>query len=61
MSGKKNFVVVQDIEKPFEPKLHEDLAKFCTRNGFNYNTVRNLEFPVVFKKKYYISKVSLEE
>lgn len=59
--GKKQYLVVQDIFKPFKPELHKDLTKFCKLTGASYDYLKAEKMPMVYKKRWVINRVEVEE
>ena len=61
MSSKRYYVLIQDIFKPFEPELHKDLKKFCDNFGASYDYLSCEKLPIVYKKRFVISRLEVEE
>jgi hypothetical protein len=59
--GKKQYVTLQQIEKPFEVELHKDLTKLCRKIGASYDYLKQVEMPIVYQKKFVINRVVVEE
>lgn len=59
--SKKQFVTLQSIERPFEVELHKDLTKLCRKIGASYDYLKQEEMPIVYKKKFVINRVAVEE
>lgn len=58
----KTVIVIQDIEKPFEPEVFNNMTVACKRMGWAYkylNRHKAREFPFVFKG-YYVNKKTVK-
>lgn len=61
VKGKKQYVTLQQIEKPFEVELHKDLTKLCRKIGARYDYLKQVDMPIVYLKKFVINRVVVEE
>lgn len=59
--SKKQFIVVQDIFRPFEPELHKDLKKFSRLTGASYDYLKQEKLPLVYKSRWVISRIEVEK
>jgi len=59
--SKKQYVTLQNIETPFEVELHKDLTKLCRKIGASYDYLKQEPMPIVYKKKFVINRVVVEE